>query len=476
MATTPRPLVWDFYKNLGQQSNIGGTVHYFDKYAQTIYINEGALLTRAAYINEGQWKNVFLNILDEKIIENSVAFNQIAIDHPANGVLYLIGATNDKLYYMRYVYAMDVSNIVKSGNTKASNANEITQTNLNLNNIGAKTFDNSMTLFQPGARVQIGATMGDASLLPLTESRIDEAVYNVSSDTSTISSRNNVGYVLSESVFVEDKTFHGTPQIICAQIFDMVKEDIRYDNSAYGENELDLEVAAGTSLLEAIKETLSASGYNNLLVELPDGLIVVGHEEYISQTYQKNGYYNFDKGKEVFSRKTSRSADAAYSKICVTSEGLTPVVIDVNNYKAWTIPKNKVLFVEAPQGLSQEELQTFAEAEAKKVQYAGVKEQISGPFRPQLLVGDIAREFEYTEDGETTEATAIGIITEVSHSFGRQGFFTSFTTDSGGVVEEKPNGDIVVSNTDIGGYNRVQRMIDYMVNISKKITKAITRR
>lgn len=477
MATSPRPLVWDFYKDLGLASNIGGTVHYFDEYAQTIYLNEGAMLTRAAFIENGQWGTAFQSVLDEKIIQNSLYLGQIALDHPSNGVLYLVGTTADNIYFMRYVYAIDIANHIKSGTYRMSNANEITQANINVCNIGEETFDNDITLFQPGARLRVGVAMGDTPLLPLFEARIDEAVYNIASETSSVSARNNIGYLLAESHFGENNVLTGTPDALVDRIFELTGYDVQLDNSAGGGDELTFEFSPETTLLDGLREILAAIGMT--MIETPDGKIVIGSEAYISKNYQKLGYYNFDKMKDVFSRKTSRSADAAYSKVYVTGQDsagsdLEPIAATVNNYKAWTIPPNKTLFVEAPQGLTQDGLQEYAEKEAAKLQYAGIKEQITGPFRPQLLVGDIAREFE-TETPQ--DVTAIGIITEVNHTFGQQGFKTTFTTDSGGVVTEDGFGEVTsVTNTDIYGYNRTQRMLDYMTKISTKITKAITKR
>ena len=61
-----------------------------------------------------------------------------------------------------------------------------------------------------------------------------------------------------------------------------------------------------------------------------------------------------------------------------------------------------------------------------------MSEAFSSPIRPQLLVGDVASVY-YT--GET-EATDLGVVTDITHSFGETGFFTDFTVDSGGVVTD----------------------------------------
>jgi hypothetical protein len=63
-----------------------------------------------------------------------------------------------------------------------------------------------------------------------------------------------------------------------------------------------------------------------------------------------------------------------------------------------------------------------AQEVAKKIGAAGKLETFEAPFRPQLLPGDRAS---IDPGGE------LGMITEVSHRFGKTGFTTSFSVDSG---------------------------------------------
>ena len=88
-----------------------------------------------------------------------------------------------------------------------------------------------------------------------------------------------------------------------------------------------------------------------------------------------------------------------------------------------------------------------------------MQETFSGPLRPQLLVGDVASVYY----GDDTESTGLGIITEVRHSFGKRGFSTEFTLDSGGSATDA-SGYIVTNNAALSGDTRRKRVLDFIRN------------
>ena len=63
---------------------------------------------------------------------------------------------------------------------------------------------------------------------------------------------------------------------------------------------------------------------------------------------------------------------------------------------------------------------------SESLQYVGKIESFTGPFRPQFILGDEAVIID--SDG----STSLGLITEITHRFGKEGFYTDFTVDSGG--------------------------------------------
>lgn len=166
--------------------------------------------------------------------------------------------------------------------------------------------------------------------------------------------------------------------------------------------------------------------------ELYDGKIVVGDEKFIA-TYKPIGHYTFTRELDVKTRSIDRSMDDIYSRIGVkyqVDKADAYVFVTVKTWPAWVVPSHRTNFIDAPEGATQQQAQALAESTALDMQFVGIGEELDGPIRPELLVGDIAQ---ISEDGGST-STITGIITEVRHNMGEDGFFTSFYTDSGGTV------------------------------------------
>ena len=117
----------------------------------------------------------------------------------------------------------------------------------------------------------------------------------------------------------------------------------------------------------------------------------------------------------------------SYRKVCVHDKDKTIMIYkDVVSYTGWNLQSNKTLFVEVPQGTSTANATDIANELATRLANVGKVETFTGPIRPHIIVGDQARIVD--EDGTTT----LGLITEVTHNFGKSGFTTEFTVDSGG--------------------------------------------
>jgi hypothetical protein len=117
---------------------------------------------------------------------------------------------------------------------------------------------------------------------------------------------------------------------------------------------------------------------------------------------------------------------SSYRKVCVhDAEWTIEVYEDIATYSGWNLQSNKTLFVQVAEGTSLVNATAIAENLASRLESVGKVETFSGPFRPQLLVGDGATII----DGDSTD---LGIITEITHNFGKNGFTTNFTVDSGG--------------------------------------------
>ena len=94
--------------------------------------------------------------------------------------------------------------------------------------------------------------------------------------------------------------------------------------------------------------------------------------------------------------------------------------------KLHKLQANKTLYVNIPEGTSLFDAQNYANQIANSLQFVGKVESFTGPFRPQLVLGDEA--VIVGDNGSNT----LGLITEITHRFGKDGFYTDFTVDSGG--------------------------------------------
>jgi hypothetical protein len=99
---------------------------------------------------------------------------------------------------------------------------------------------------------------------------------------------------------------------------------------------------------------------------------------------------------------------------------------DVETYSGWNLQANKTLYINVPEGTTLADIQSYAEQIANNLQYVGKIESFTGPFRPQLILGDEAVIV------SSKGSIRLGLITEITHRFGKDGFYTDFTVDSGG--------------------------------------------
>ena len=411
MATTPAPLVWDSFRSVGAVDGLGGNVHYYDEAAQAIYLHNG-ITTQITKVEEGHWKDA---IYGSEVIVDGTAYTLLSLDHPYNGTLHLTAADGTSLYYLRYVYAMDISDLVETGAWKTQNDNPIAQISLSVHNVSAATFAGDATLFNPGAKLSLSLRLGDSAPYQIGVAFIDQVDFDRTAKTVPISGRNAIGYHLNEQTFDLDNAYTGLSHEIAAAILTLAGLT-NYSVEA-GEGLIPFTFGFDKTLLAGLKEMFEV--YTQWkLVELPDGKILIGRDSYI-KTYQSNSYYTFEGEKEVFSRKTSKSADAAYTRVMVTGkdpDGVdhTPVLLPVDNFDFWALGSHKTCHVKAPDGLSAAELATYAADVASRLQYVGIGEDFTGPLRPHLLVGDVAEVY-YPGDVEGTSRAC-----DVHHATFRQ--------------------------------------------------------
>lgn len=503
MAVTPYPLVWDFYRSVDEAKGLGGVAHYFNEESQSLYLNNG-LATKTALIEKGKWQDAKNEINPEtkkeefKLTED--AWKILSMDHVSNSYLYGVATDGEKLTFIRYIYGIDLSNIMNSWNWVSQIDNSITQLNSSVQNINPTIFGSESSLLQPGARITVFIRMGDSEPYPISVIWLDEAEYDDRSDTIGVSGRNTIGFYLKDQTFdglynaetdqidtekTEIKitvvkpseksatttklelTFREAMELILKKYAGLTKFVIQENENA---KKNEFEFSPTDNLLSGIQkildfyiETDEETNMEHMweIAEAADGTIYIGRDDWM-QSYFPKGHYVFSEGRDIFTRKSLKSSDGAFTRIRVTGKGsggsdLKPVTVDVENFKYWALGKHKTKHIQAPEGKDQNGLKAWAEIQAKKYQNIGITEELTGPFRPQLLVGDVAT----VEHGDV--GTILGVITEVRQVFGvKSGFKTEFSVDSGGYATnaESTVGPVYSRVAQIDGFNRKQRLVD----------------
>lgn len=453
MATTPHPLVWSFYRQVEGAEGLGGVVHYYDESSQSFWLSSG-IKTNLSNVKEGHWKT---STVESTIEIETPDYSLLELEHAYNGVLFGAAFDGENIVYLRYLYAMDCSDIISSGSVGYSNNNPIVQLKVNLMNSNDVFFRDEATVFQPGGKVTFKVSTGEDIPYDMCVAFLDSTDYGIGAQTIPISGRNNIGFKLMESTFDDVTSITGEQHKVVEKIFEIAGiTDYAIES---GTDERTHEFRHNQTLMSGV-EQLMEFYHGWKMVELPSGKVVVGYNSFI-KNYMPNGYYVFDVG-STFKRKTKRSSDGAYTKVMVTGKDindneLNPVILPVNNYAMWRLPQNKTYHKEAPAGLTQEELQDYAQNLADLLQFVGVGEDFTCSLQPQLMIGDVAA----INNGDGT-TTTLGIVTSVKHNFGKSGFTTEFSTDSGGILMEtrSSNGDVITITKPLNGYTRKQTLKD----------------
>lgn len=335
-----------------------------------------------------------------------------------------------------YEFQHDISEYLSSGTIKHTIDNPVSSFTLTLENPdiedperpGNIAISEDKGLLNPGAKIQFFFGAGDEDPeFELGQFFIDRSDFTVAEEAASVDGRNTIGKVLGDQTVDEDNEFW------YAQISENIKK-------LFGNAEItqDYYLVENTSeqawfsftpntdyikALESMLETLPTWR----IKELSDGTIVVGSPTYSG--FDTPGIYTFYRDQDIFSRQITRDDAQSYRRVCVHTEDFEDYVYrDVEGYSGWNLQANKTLYVQVSSGLRRAMLASYADELASRVQEAGKLESFIGPFRPHLQPGDEAIIIE--QNG----SKSLGLITEITHKFGKSGFYTDFTVDSGGTV------------------------------------------
>lgn len=334
-----------------------------------------------------------------------------------------------------YEFAFEMGKYLEVGSIKHSMSNPITSFTLSLENPinenpeyeGNVAISEESSLLSPGSKVEFELVMGDSEPYPIGVFYTDRSNFSLLNETISVDGRNIIGKALNDQSFDEKNNYsytvlHDILKDILFEANISLDEVLVENTGVYAGYNFD----SSMSYLEGINEILKALE-NWQIKELVDGTVVIGSFNYGG--FIRNSSYIFQRNKDIFSRQIVRDDQEAYRRVCVrNNDNSIKIYKDVETYSGWNLQSNKTLYVNIPDGTSIQDAENYANQIAKKLQFVGKIESFTGPFRPQIILGD---EAVIISDGGVI---SLGIITEITHRFGKEGFYTDFTVDSGGIL------------------------------------------
>lgn len=368
--------------------------------------------------------------------------------------------------------SVDVGQFVKSGTISSRYDDYIYNVSLTFLRAAAGQgiggIENPDLPFYPGAKCNIFVKFGSGSgNIPIAFFHIAEVSWDGDGETFTVSGTNNIGSLLTQCCMGDTLELTGVSHEVGAAIMDIAGVDNYV--ITYGEYEWTYTYKPNDTCLAALEQMYpifpkkgDTPGFG--ILEKPDGTVVFGY--WVDRQEELPvGSYAFDAYHDCWTVSTRKTLDKCYSKVIATGKAadgvdLESVTVDITNYNTWVIPENKIYFADFNGYTMQELLQDWAETVALELQFQGITDDITGPFRPQLTVGDIG----YMTIGNVGRQ---GVITSITHHIGMDGFSTDFSMDSGGVYSAASGWS---SNMKANGYNRRQKLADTIKEIADEAT------
>lgn len=321
----------------------------------------------------------------------------------------------------------------------------------------------------PGAKlgmmVKFGSSSGTSDYITIASVIIDEISWP-DGDTFTISGTNHISNGLTKCSMGETIELTGYSHEVGATIMDIA--GVENYSITYGTYSWTYTYKPSDKCLDALeqmypifpKDGNDDPGFG--ILETPSGTVVFGYWRDRHEALPCENYI-FNSMRDCWSMSTTKNSDKCYGRIFATGKAadgvdLTPVILDVDNFGTWNIPDSKIYFADFNGYTMQELLQDWAETVALELQYQGITDEITGPFRPQLTVGDIAT---------FSDLNRQGVITSITHHMGIDGFSTDFSVDSGGVYSAVSGW---TSSMKANGYNRRQKLADIVHEIAEEVT------
>ena len=335
-----------------------------------------------------------------------------------------------------YEFQHDITAYLNSATVKHSVDNPVSSFTLTLENPdiqdperpGNIAISEDKGLLNPGGKIQFFFGAGDENPeFEIGQFYIDRSDFSLATETASVDGRNTIGKVLGDQTVDENNEYWYAPIVDnIKKLFGAAEITQDYYLVEHTEEKAWFSFSPNTDFISALESMLETLPSWNIK-ELSDGTIVVGSPTY--SAFDQPGEYTFYRNQDIFSRQITRDDAQSYRRVCIHTENFEDAVYkNVEAYTGWNLQANKTLYVQVAKGLRRAMLATYADELATRLKDAGKIETFSGPIRPHLQCGDEA--IIVDQNG----SKSLGLITEITHKFGKSGYYTDFTVDSGGTV------------------------------------------
>ncbi len=397
-------------------------VHMMDDGLRFFYLDGGVVKAKEAYPDMGIYDS--LTFADKGRVCTNTGVEKPQLKKVAHHGAYGFWSAGDAHRFVMYMLPSDISAMVDSLTISHTKDSAISQLSATFQNVESRLVGRARSIVQPNTRLELYFSMGSSDEIGMGRFYIDRTNVDYPKGTVSVSARNTIGKLLKDQTFDEDTAFiESDLKLNLETVFALagVEESFVGDPAkTWG-----LTFEPDTTILDGLTQVVALlSGWQ--IRETMDG--VVGVASAADTRFDQPGAYSFEREKTCWSYSTEYADENTYAKICVRCSDPEQVLyVTLEPHRWWNSPGNKTLYVDVPDGTSAAELQAYADELAAGIALSGRTESFAGIFTPAMIVGDVVSLVE-----SAGKETAIGTVTTVKHTMGRNGFYTEFTVDSGG--------------------------------------------
>lgn len=347
--------------------------------------------------------------------------------------------------FVIYMLPTDISDALIDGQTQFSAGNECSSMSCSLLNIRGRLINRYRSILTPGTKLELYVALGDSDEAAMGIYYIDRASVSYPEEKVQVSARDAIGKLLKEQTFDENTFFEElTLQDNIKAVLDLAGVENYFVGDATSSDPLEFE--PDVTILEGLKYAIALLS-NWSIAETAEGVVGIASAD--DPRFDQPAKYTFERDHQCWNYSVEFDDSNGANRVCVTSESeeeggnAERVYKNVGYNPWWAQPAHRTLYVKTVNGASHAQVEAYAEQLATILRQSGRMETFAGVFTPQLTLGDEVHVTDHNGAKET-----VGSITDVTHSFGKGGFITSFTVDSGGRRGRAKLKDLINSATD----------------------------